>query len=162
MRWVRGFTLIELLIVIVIISVIAGIAVMTLSSNQKNALEVQAKQFKNSLLLAEQEAMLHPETIGLAITPTDYKWFSYQDTAKHDESPWKTLTQPLTPHPWLHHADVSLSMHDEMIALSNHPQIIVSPSGDVTPFVIYLKMKTTRIKITGLANGDVSYEVIDE
>lgn len=155
----HGFTLIELLVVIVIISVVSGIAVITLSSNQKRMLELTAKQIQQRILMAEQEALLRPAILGIAVTKTSLKWFDYNEL-----SHWVLLTnRPFVPYYFMKQIDITLMMQDKIIHLSDQPCIIISMNGELTPFVLLLgeKNKVPTIKLIGRANGEVISEFID-
>jgi general secretion pathway protein H len=72
-----GFTLIEILIVIVIISIVGGAALLTISNNKNKQLQTAAHQLAATLLVAEEEAMLRPATLGLAFTPSTFQFYQY-------------------------------------------------------------------------------------
>lgn len=151
----RGFTLIELLIVMVIISVVSGIAVISLSNNQHRAIETVARQIQQQILLAEQEAMLRPATLGLLITHAEVRWYIYKETVARDESPWQLLTdRPFAKHRLMSNLEVSLS---------GPSMIVISMNGDLTPFTLLLgkKDQPPHVKLTGQANGGVKSELID-
>lgn len=74
-----GFTLLEILIVMVIMSIVAGFAVMTISYNRNSQVEQIAKQLKNIITLAEEEAILQSTTLGLAFTQHSFQFYQYQE-----------------------------------------------------------------------------------
>src|SRR5438105_3387067 len=73
-RRTLGFTLIEILIVIVIISIVTGIAALTISRNQQKQYEYLATSLSHLITLAEEEAMLRPTTLGLAFTDHTFQF----------------------------------------------------------------------------------------
>ena len=78
MRRNSGFTLIEVLIVIFIISIVSTTALMTIGRNENRRLETLAIQITQMLTLAEEEALLQPAVIGLAISDTSFQFLRYQ------------------------------------------------------------------------------------
>src|SRR3990167_8642154 len=96
-RMTAGFTLVEILIVILIISIVSGVALMTFSSNKTKQIETVAKQLTYIITLAQQEAMLQPQTLGLAFNQHQFQFFNYKADQEH---PWLAITtKNLGPHP---------------------------------------------------------------
>ena len=52
----RGFTLLELLVVLVIISIVASMAMLTIGHNQNKEMETFTKELTQTLTLAEEQA----------------------------------------------------------------------------------------------------------
>ena len=160
----RGFTLIELLIVMVIISVVGGVAMLTISHNQNTRFDNLTKQITSMLSLGEEQAMLQPAVLGLGFTDTTFQFYEY------DES--KTSTQEKT-HPWrplddptlgLHHipdgTQVTVKIRDKVIPTGKDlaPQLIISTSGDIIPFTILIGKigSEPAYQIIGAANGSLT------
>lgn len=155
----NGFTLIEILIVMLIISIVSSIAVLTITHNQNKNLDYLAMQLTRLISLAEEEAMLRPATLGLAFTPTTFQLYEYQKNKKK----W----QPLTASPFQarqYNAHLILQIHQENVSLNGQPQLIISESGDITPFVILIGKKDASplYKIIGQANGSVERKKNEE
>ena len=88
----KGFTLIEILIVIVIISITAGVAVMTLSMNQHKKFELVSQRMVNLILLAEEEAMLRSVILGFTVSAHSFQFYEYQHDAQSNENHWQAVT----------------------------------------------------------------------
>jgi len=150
-----GFTLIELLVVILIISIVAGVAVISTKTNTQRQSAVIAKEFINQVQLAEQEALLRSTTFGLQINADgwQFKIFSNDKTAS-----WNNTFKPYR---LPHNLQITLTNQpkDDLAA----PQIIISPSGELTPFTILLgKLHALPSeKIIGKNNGEVNYQTIN-
>ena len=128
----RGFTLVEILIVILIISIVSGIALMTFTRNKTKQIETFAKQLTHIITLAQQEAMLQPQTLGLAFYRHHFQFFNYKTDQEH---PWQAITTKyLGSHTIPEFMHITLHINHESQALNGKPQIIISESGDITPF----------------------------
>lgn len=159
----RGFTLIELLIVMLIISIVAGIAAVTVHTNQRKQFEAMGIQLANTFNLAESEAMLRPATLGFALSANTFQFFVLQQNKKTGKTVWTAIDTPAL---GLHHipanTQLTLRMNDKFIPADNQPHIIISPSNDVTPFVILIgkKQETPYYRVIGKATGEVISEVV--
>jgi general secretion pathway protein H len=160
----NGFTLIELLIVILIISITAGIAAVTVSTNQRKQYEVMAAQLTNIFLLAEQEAMLRSASLGFVLKEHSFQFYIFQRSKKPGNSyEWQALTQtPLALHAIPKDMQLTLKINAETVPTDGQPHVIISPSNDLTPFVIFIgkKHETPYYQVTGKANGEVTHAVI--
>ncbi len=161
-RRVKGFTLIEILIVIVIISIVSGVALVTLSSNKTKQLENLAKQLTHLITLAESEAMLQPCTLGLAFYHHSFQFFNYKP---HEKNPWQAIvTGSLGLHNIPEHVQLTLRVNDEGKALDGKPYIFISESGDITAFTITIASigHKPAYVVRGDASGNVQTEIYHE
>jgi general secretion pathway protein H len=157
----NGFTLIELLIVMLIISIVAGIAVITVSTNQHKQYETMAKQLVNTFMLAEQEAMLRPATLGFALTANTFQFYILQ--YNKNKYTWQVIDQPsLGLRSIPAKMQITLKMNGEIIPANGEPHLIISPSNDLTPFIILIgkKHETPYYQVIGKANGEVTSEAV--
>lgn len=155
----HGFTLIELLIVIVIISIVAGIAVITIGGNQRKQYETLSKQLVNSILLAEQEAMLRPATLGLAFTSNSFQFYTLNEDEKTHKNKWNPITKaPLGLHSLPANIQITLKINAETVPADGQPKLIITPSNDLTPFVILIGKpdENPYYQVIGKANGEVT------
>lgn len=155
----KGFTLIEILIVMVIISIVSTVAVLTISFNQKKQIQTLANQFVNSITLAQEEAMLRPATIGLALTNDTFQFFEFS----FDKKKWLPIHQKsLSLHRIPDTMQISLQMQGENIPLNGEPKIIFSESGDISSFIIFIGKKgsSPSYQVIGNANGEVKSEIV--
>lgn len=160
--FLKGFTLIELLIVIVIISIVASFAALSININQNKRLETIANQLTNVISLAQQEAILRPATLGLVINKNTYQFYEHHPQTDPEKNPWVSMTDSLFE---LHHLpkDVQLSLKIQGKQSPDRiPQLIIS-GDDMTPFTIMVgkKDEPAIYKIIGEANGAIKYERTD-
>ncbi len=148
----KGFTLIEILIVMVIIGIIAGVAVITIHSNQQKQYETFANQLTNAIVLAEQEAMLRPATLSLTFTSRSFQFYILQR-----DNTWAPIhiTSAVLPS----NLKITLKINNEMIPANEHA-LIIPPSNDLMPFVIFIGKQGEKpyYQIIGKTNGEVSSE----
>lgn len=159
----QGFTLIEILIVIVIISIISSVAILSIGINKDKQLDSISDQLINIFTLAEQEALLEPATIGFVLTPNSFQFYTYTKKGA-DESPWEAITgTTLGTHHLPDDVQITLKIQGKTVK-GVEPKLILSPSGDITPFVLYISRKgvAPRYKIVGTANGNIKKERADE
>src|SRR3990167_4059036 len=158
----KGFTLIELLIVMLIISIVAGIAVLSISTNQHKQYEMLANQLVNKIQLAEQEAMLREITIGLGLTSHTVQFYVYQHNTKTGKHSWQAMAEPAFKlHQLPDNLHITLKVNDEVAPADGHPRIVISPNMALTPFVILIgkKHENPHYQIIGKANGEVTSEI---
>jgi general secretion pathway protein H len=160
-RVYRGYTLIELLIVIFIISIVTSVALLSMDRNQNRQLAAVAKELMEAITLAQEQAMLQPAVIGIQFTAHAYQFYSYQPAFDTQAAHWSLLKDNVLsgrPLP----AEMRLAIQTDAIA-EDHPsipQIVISTSGDMTPFKISLGEagKAPRYIIKGEADGEVRLE----
>lgn len=159
-RIMKGFTLIEVLIVIVIISIVSGVAMVTISSNKTKQLESLAKQLTRLITLAESEAMLQPCTLGLAFYSHHFQFFKYKPEAEKDHL-WQAITTGnLGLHKIPEHVQITVRVNNEGKALDGKPHILISESGDITAFTIAIANIGDKpaYVVRGDASGNVQTE----
>jgi general secretion pathway protein H len=166
----RGFTLIELLIVMVIISVVGGVALLSISHNQNTRYDNLAKQITNLLSLAEEEAMLKPVVLGLGFTDTSFQFYEYDDSkanAKEKTNPWQPASSnELGLHRIPDDVQLTVKIRNKVIPIGKDqlPQLIISTSGDIIPFTILIGKPGSepRYQVVGLANGSLTSGPIEK
>lgn len=161
MKKMLGFTLIELLVVIVIISIVAGVAMLTLSTSQKKRSETLANQIANLITLAEEEAMLRPATLGIMFTSHSFEFYIWREDSKKNKSAWQALTKaPFTQHQLPDNVHITLLLSGKEAENNGLPQLIISPGGEITPFTLQVgrKNKDPDYQIAGKSNGEISHE----
>jgi general secretion pathway protein H len=149
----RGFTLIEILVVLVIIGITLGFALITFGDfGEGRRLLFSAEQVANTLKLAQQQAILEGSTLGLYIDNTGYQVLKYKDS-----SHWKPMFNKkiFGIHSLPKNTLVSLSTKHP--SLQKTPSIIISPSGDMSSFMLYFgtAQETKIILLKSSANGNL-------
>ncbi len=156
----KGFTLIEVLVVLIIISIITAIAVLAFGQFGRGRREkIIVQQFTRTITAAQQQAILTPMVLGLAITPDGYQFYQFHASLKKS-SEWVLLRNDVMSNSTAFRsvfnvnvksiATFSLSKQDKKT-----PAILFLPSGYVTPFTLELKGGKNVFHIDVKNNGAV-------
>lgn len=165
-----GYTLIEILIVLFIVSIVSGVALLSISRNESQQLTAFANELTETLTLAEEQAMLQPGILGLFVNDQSLRFVAYQATDEHKKNAWvplynKILGKKAIPQ----EMEVKIAFKDKQVGTksadvfdANTPQIVISTNGDLTPFSIYVgkKGKKPRYVIRGDADGNVTNQLL--
>lgn len=148
----QGFTLIEILVVMLIISITAGVAVITLSTNQHNLSRSTATDIMRALELAETESLLKPAILSFSLTPCGWRFEIFTSEDKQPDA-WHPLTGQA-----LSGRCIPERLRLRLSAKGN--RILITPGGDITPFTLLIGKKNAapEWRITGKASGDIQME----
>lgn len=148
-RLISGYTLIEILIVLLIISIVTTVALLSISQNQNRRVQAIANEFAQMMTLAEEQAMLQPEVLGVSFSPQSWQFNRLKPDEKQ-KSVWMPLSDSsLSSRDIPDDMEISLVMAGEKIeasdaAMKRVPQIMISTNGDVTPFTFYIGKKGSK------------------
>jgi general secretion pathway protein H len=138
-----GFSLLELLIVVVIISVFAGAAILSIGVvGSDREIEREALRLRSLLDVLREEALMQSRDFGVFFAEDGYRFYSYDyQQLRWVEPPGdrllaaRTLKQPL---------NLSLTIEDRELVLRSGddvdpdatptPQVMILSSGEITPF----------------------------
>lgn len=144
----KGFTLIELLIVIVLISVMTGMATLAIgTANPHDQQKLEAVRLAKLLELASQEAMVRSDVIGLEIFSQGYRFAVLKNNKWSEE----TKDMVLRPRQLSPQMLLSMDINQHAIPLAREPaqvsspkpQIILTPDGDMAFFQINITLKNS-------------------
>jgi general secretion pathway protein H len=168
-RLSRGFTLIEILVVLFIISIVTTVALLSISRNENRQLEAFTKEFIQRVTLAEEQAMLQPSVLGLAIQGNAYQFARYQPAQGEKKSFWQPTQDSLLGN-YVIPGGIELNVEvggQKMVmekddSEKHSPQIVISTNGDITPFTIYVAKtgKSPRYVINGDADGNITSKLL--
>ena len=165
MRANRGFTLIEILVVLCIISIVTGVALVSISFNKHRQLESFTRELTQTLLLAEERAMLMPASIGLMLDAESVQFSAYEPAvADHPESWLPIADGPLAKPLSLDGIELSLSQAKPPKKTDGEmPAIIISSNGDLTPFQLWVSSpgENPRYVIEGAEDGSITSHAIE-
>jgi general secretion pathway protein H len=168
MRNARGYTLIEILVVLFIISIVTSVALLTISRNQNKQLETFANQLAQTMALAEEQAMLQSVVLGLRLDDHSFHFASLQQAIEGEKKAgWSPLQDTiLGQHPIPSDIQLAVQVGGQKI-VSDHntklvPQVVISTSGEITPFTIYIgkKGEKPRYTISGDADGNITNKAL--
>jgi general secretion pathway protein H len=150
----NGYTLLEVLIVILIISIVATVASMTIHFNKNKQMETLAHEIANLITLAEEEAIARPAVLGLAFTSHQFQFFIYQE----NNHAWQPLTNKVFRARTIpNDVQMTLTIHNTIIPNEGKPALIISTSGDIPAFTISIGKTEQKplYQVVGEANGKV-------
>lgn len=165
-----AFTLIEILIVLLIISIVSGTVLLTISRRSLQNIRHFQEQFIQTLTFAKAEAILLPAIFMLERNDQAFHFFRYQ--ADNLENKWVPVNNRQgalkdIPIPKgvevkidiLNHQDHQDTTSDSEKSttatedIDESPKIIISINGDMTPFKMYVGNKGEKPQYL-IANDD--------
>ncbi|MFZ2235615.1 MAG: type II secretion system minor pseudopilin GspH [Dokdonella sp.] len=159
----RGFTLLEILVVVVIIGVLAGAVVLAVDSGSARQLERESNRFSALLQQACEQAELGGRDIGVLMLDDGYGFASQVDGY------WKP--QPadgvLRQRHWIDGLNSEMTRDGRRIAFNEAegrevlPQMICYSSGELTPFVLSLKLGEDEVRIEGKGDGTLAQAIVE-
>lgn len=149
----RGFTLLEILAVVVIIAIIVSLAGLRLSARAVDErLAREAERLQVLLQLAADEAVVQGDEIGLLVAADGYafyhleqnRWIPYETGPLHERQLPEGMSLHLTQDEDVGALQLPLPDTDDRNAGKKSkqpvPQILLLSSGELTPFVLQLRM----------------------
>ncbi|MGC1181401.1 type II secretion system minor pseudopilin GspH [Legionella sp.] len=154
-----GFTLIEIMIVIVIIGITVGFALIAFGDfGESKRILFAAEHLVNNLRLAQQEAILETNTLGLRIDNKSYQILQLQNNSKwspmSNKGIFKTTNFP---------QNTVITLITKNHPGARKPSIIILASGDMTPFTLnFGSNKEDKLaSLIGSRNGDLKFKVVN-
>jgi general secretion pathway protein H len=158
----KGYTLIEILVVLFIISIIACVALLTISQSQNKQLQTFAVELTQLVMLAEEQAMLQSTVLGLHFSDHGFQFARYRPSAEYKKNAWEPLQDRLlNRHTIPDDIEIGLEVNHGRINKNKDPQIVISANGEITPFTIFVGKKGQKphYVITASADGSVINQV---
>ena len=128
-----GFTLIEILIVLLIITLLAGITIASFPKIIQSAdLDEESRRIELLLNMARNQAMLDSEEYGFRLSGNGYEFLWYNDA----ERDWEPAVQPLQSRELPAGIRFSLKAARQQFSGegTNLPPVLILSSGETTPF----------------------------
>jgi general secretion pathway protein H len=158
-----GFTLLELLVVVTIIGVFIGVVMLSTDIvGFERKLEQEANRLRNLLMLVQEESLLQSRDYGLLFTQGTYRFYLFDDA----QTAWvvpaddrllapRSLERGMQLELWIDGLNVPLQ--EEFVAeLAEDPgpQVIISSSGEMTPFELELVRDDFELGVAGATNAE--------
>ena len=148
----KGFTLIEILVVLLIVTILAGVTIARLPTFSRNAdFETETRRLQLLFNMARQESILDSTEFGFRLTDEGYKFLKFDDGSqswKDAESPFQMRSLP---------DELRLVIEADSKGFSflgeNLPPILILSSGENTPFRLILQSKLQRASRTLMSEG---------
>lgn len=151
-----GFSLLELLVVLVIIGIVLTVALFALGNTAKNQrIQNAGERLVNLLPIVEEQAILEPNVYGLVINAMGYGF--ERIVIKNGKKQWVAVTNNslLAFRPWPSGTQIQLQISKEDASPITGPNIIISPSGDLTAFSLVLGNEKPLVIIQASESGTV-------
>lgn len=136
----QGFTLLELLIVLVVMAVLISIVSLSFRSFETNPVEQALERLRFDVNVLSNEAIVRSEPLALGFTETGYHFFKLDEDDKWVEIENDSLFKARAFDGKTLKAQILIEQ--ELISLSadlpSEPQIVVEPTGELTPFIYEL------------------------
>jgi general secretion pathway protein H len=131
-----GFTLLEVMVTVILISIIAGFAILSLrGSDPSERLATEGRRLSALLTLTQQEALFRAEQRGIRFTETSYAFFTRSQDGKWRPSTDSALHQDYQLPPGL---QLTLWVENRLVdftkATTHLPQVLLLSNGEVTAF----------------------------
>jgi general secretion pathway protein H len=162
----RGFTLLELLVVMVLIAVIAGAVLLSVSGGAALRLREEAERLQQALQMAADEAVLEGSERAVYLTQGGYGFLRYDGPSHQWQPIVEARKDKYTLPDGLHLELVSDGMEVKLASDAAHApaqtDLIFLSSGEMTPFRLSLALKSGKesaVLVTdGLAPITLHYE----
>jgi general secretion pathway protein H len=148
----KGFTLIEILVVILIVGISASIAVLAFGDfGSGRKAEVAAEQFQSYVKMVQQRAILETNTLGININQNSYQTYRFQNLK------WQPMPKKSIFHSQKFPNKVIVTLQSSIKNQTFEPDIVINPSGDMTPFRLYFGNAANPkiITLIGQHDGDL-------
>jgi general secretion pathway protein H len=148
----KGFTLIEILVVLLIVTILAGVTIARLPTFSRNAdFETETRRLQLLFNMAHQNAILDSTEFGFRLTDGGYKFLKFDDGSqswKDAESPFQMRSLP---------DELRLVIEADSKGFSflgeNLPPILILSSGENTPFRLILQSRLQKASRTLMSEG---------
>lgn len=172
LRQQQGFTLLEMLLVLFLIGVAAMTVTLTISGDpRREALQEAANEFQAVVSMAIEESVLSGQELGVVVEPDHYFFARFNI----DENDWEPLVGDALYRERRLPEDTFMSLTIEGLPLqqadeddesefgfdeslfeeseedkkkSPEPQLLILPSGEITPFLVEFENDSARPKLS--------------
>lgn len=164
---IRGFTLLEVLVVLLIIGLIASIVVLNVfGSNHKTELRSEAFQISRSIEFARRQATIRNEIWGVRIQTHQYEFVKFDFESQSWDSA-ATVQQRASQLPQEYSLSIEAADDAEVMLAGDKlfeevPEILIEPSGEITPFEIYLDYEAGTLGWYVRSDGFNAVELINQ
>ncbi|WED44184.1 type II secretion system minor pseudopilin GspH [Legionella cardiaca] len=148
----KGFTLIEILVVLIIIGITIGFALLSFGDfGASRRAVVSAEQFANYIKLTQHRAILEMTPLGITINKENFQTFRFEQNV------WKPMVEKTIFRTQYFPSNITVNLQ-RMHTITKNPDIIISASGDITPFSLDFgtNQKPKLATVVGKPNGIVT------
>ena len=148
-RTAAGFTLIELAVVMLLLVIVLAMVGINYAPDDQSAVRTEADRLALLMQSAQQEAMLRGAVLALKVRADGYE-FQRRD----QKNQFQTLKQDEILHPRALPPAMSMSVNIDGTDAAG-ARVVLSPSGDLTPFTVVFAQGDARWRVEGGASGGI-------
>ncbi|HRJ53479.1 MAG TPA: type II secretion system minor pseudopilin GspH [Candidatus Thiothrix moscowensis] len=139
----KGFSLLEMLIVVLVVGILYSLAGSMLTQTVSDPLSEEVDRLRERVLLAQDEAVVRSQALGLQLDETGYAFYEYSGFGG-----WKLIEKDSLwrRHEWRGKYQQTLYLDGQAVSLSrkqdegqSKPQISILPTGEMRPFEWHLR-----------------------
>jgi general secretion pathway protein H len=138
----QGFSLMEMLVVLILIAVVGGLTMLSLSSSSERRTKEETERLQQVMQLAADEAVMEGTEMGAYLTPQSYEFLRFDATKRQ----WQPLTDAaFAPHALPGGVTLALTLGQGTIKLptakdnqEHHPALLFLSTGEMTAFRVVL------------------------
>ena len=148
----KGFTLIEILVVLLIITILAGVTIARLPTFSRNAdFDTETRRLQLLFNMAYQESILDSTEFGFRLTDDGYKFLKFDDGSQS----WKDAESPFQMRSLPDELRLVIEADGERFSFlgENLPPILILSSGENTPFRLILQSREQKASRTLMSEG---------
>lgn len=148
----RGFTLIEILVVLLLITILAGLTVSRLPAFAMEAdFDRETRRLELLLNMARSDARLDSVEYGFRTTNEGYEFLLFDDASQK----WVVAQAPFRARQMPDEITLRLRVDDENINLPGDglPPLLILSSGETTPFRLAIESRTQKLSQTLTSDG---------
>ena len=153
----RGFSLVEMLVVVVIIALMTGVAVLSVSLADDHPARDSAERLASLIRLASEEGSLQGENLALGFWQRGWRFYVLRGEAQ-----WEPVTgdRLLRPRPLPRGLTFALQLQGMQVQLPGRdqtkPQVFLMASGEMEPFTLTVRDGGRTMQVLrGNALGEV-------
>ncbi|GAB0056244.1 hypothetical protein SIID45300_00549 [Candidatus Magnetaquicoccaceae bacterium FCR-1] len=143
----RGFTLLEILVVLLIIGVMMGMVVLSVSPRDAGKVaREELGRLKGMLELASREAVLEAREWGMRFGKDGYEFLVQDEKRKWQPPPAgeRVLQARTLPEGWRIEWNVEGEKQEKGVKPEDPPQILITSDGEMTPFELEVEVEKRR------------------
>lgn len=151
---IKGFTLIEILVVVLIIGITLGVALLSFGDfGGKRRIIVTAEQLTHHIQVLQQQALLETTSLGIRMDKTGYETMRFKANRGWVSVTSQRLFQRKS------FPDNLVFTIKPSIHKKDQPDIIMTATGDITPFILELGTNQQAAIVTLSTKPDGTIEV---
>ena len=154
----RGFSLVEMLVVVLIIGLMTGVAVLSMSLGESHPVRDNAERLAELVREASENASMQGRNLALGFWQHGWRFYVLRGGGA-----WQPLTDDtlLRARTLPRGLALTLNLQGEQVTLKDHdktkPQVFLLSSGEATPFCVAVEGRQRRAwQVCAEAGGDLT------